>query len=229
MSTREARRAGARRPATKAARQARIAAILAREQVHSQEQLAGLLSQYAGMHVTQATLSRDLDELGVVRLRAAGRHPGLRAARRSRRAELPPGYRLRLSGTGCGPHSAPHRFRTRGRQRTATAAARQAATSDRDRGRQAARTAGCRGGRRPGGRRRPAGAAAAAARTAPAQPAGAAWRRLAPPGQVPQGAADLGGGERQPGRAAHARGRGPVPRLGHRPRRLARHPRHGGG
>jgi transcriptional regulator of arginine metabolism len=58
-------------PATKAARQARIAAILAREQVHSQEQLAGLLSQYAGTHVTQATLSRDLDELGVVRLRGA--------------------------------------------------------------------------------------------------------------------------------------------------------------
>jgi arginine repressor len=59
-------------PATKAARQARIVAILSREQVHSQEQLAGLLGQYAGMHVTQATLSRDLDELGVVRLRAAG-------------------------------------------------------------------------------------------------------------------------------------------------------------
>jgi transcriptional regulator of arginine metabolism len=58
-------------PATKAARQARIGAILAREQVHSQEQLAGLLSQHGGMHVTQATLSRDLDELGVVRLRAA--------------------------------------------------------------------------------------------------------------------------------------------------------------
>jgi transcriptional regulator of arginine metabolism len=58
-------------PATKAARQARIEAILAREQVHSQEQLAGLLIQHAGMHVTQATLSRDLDELGVVRLRAS--------------------------------------------------------------------------------------------------------------------------------------------------------------
>ena len=38
-------------PGTKAGRQARIAAILAREQVHSQEQLAGLLSQYTGMHV----------------------------------------------------------------------------------------------------------------------------------------------------------------------------------
>lgn len=58
-------------PATKAARQARIATILSREQVHSQEQLATLLDRYAGMHVAQATLSRDLDELGVVRLRAA--------------------------------------------------------------------------------------------------------------------------------------------------------------
>jgi arginine repressor len=58
-------------PATKAARQSRIVAILSREQVHSQEQLAALLNQYASMHVAQATLSRDLDELGVVRLRAA--------------------------------------------------------------------------------------------------------------------------------------------------------------
>jgi len=58
-------------PATKAARQAQIAAILSREQVHSQEQLASLLGKYAGMHVAQATLSRDLDDLGVVRLRAA--------------------------------------------------------------------------------------------------------------------------------------------------------------
>lgn len=57
-------------PATKAARQARIEAILSREKVHSQEQLASLLAKYAGMHVAQATLSRDLDDLGVVRLRA---------------------------------------------------------------------------------------------------------------------------------------------------------------
>jgi len=57
---------------TKTARQARIAAILAREQVRSQEELADLLERYAAVHVTQATLSRDLDELGVVRLRAPG-------------------------------------------------------------------------------------------------------------------------------------------------------------
>ena len=59
-------------PLTKTARQARIADILAREQVRSQEELADLLERYAGVHVTQATLSRDLDELGIVRLRSGG-------------------------------------------------------------------------------------------------------------------------------------------------------------
>jgi transcriptional regulator of arginine metabolism len=59
-------------PLTKTARHARIADILAREQVRSQEELAALLERYAGVHVTQATLSRDLDELGIVRLRSGG-------------------------------------------------------------------------------------------------------------------------------------------------------------
>ena len=59
-------------PLSKPARQARIAAILAREQVRSQEELADLLARQAGVQVTQATLSRDLDELGVVKLRMAG-------------------------------------------------------------------------------------------------------------------------------------------------------------
>jgi transcriptional regulator of arginine metabolism len=59
-------------PLTKAARQARIAGILARQQVRSQEELAELLDKHAGVQVTQATLSRDLDELGVVKLRAPG-------------------------------------------------------------------------------------------------------------------------------------------------------------
>jgi len=59
-------------PLTKPARHARIADILAREQVRSQEELADLLERYAGVHVTQATLSRDLDELGIVRLRSGG-------------------------------------------------------------------------------------------------------------------------------------------------------------
>jgi transcriptional regulator of arginine metabolism len=59
-------------PLTKTARHARIADILAREQVRSQEELADLLERYAGVHVTQATLSRDLDELGILRLRSGG-------------------------------------------------------------------------------------------------------------------------------------------------------------
>ena len=55
-------------PATKAARQAQIAGILAHARVRSQEELAGILAD-RGVHVAQATLSRDLEELGAVRLR----------------------------------------------------------------------------------------------------------------------------------------------------------------
>jgi transcriptional regulator of arginine metabolism len=57
-------------PITKVARQARIAAILERSQVRSQEELAERLAE-GGLHVTQATLSRDLEELGAVRLRGS--------------------------------------------------------------------------------------------------------------------------------------------------------------
>jgi transcriptional regulator of arginine metabolism len=58
-------------PATKAGRQAQIAAILAHARVRSQDELAGLLAD-RGVRVTQATLSRDLEELGAVRLRGPG-------------------------------------------------------------------------------------------------------------------------------------------------------------
>jgi transcriptional regulator of arginine metabolism len=58
-------------PVTKAARQAQIADILTRARVRSQEELADLLAR-RGVKVTQATLSRDLEELGAVRLRGAG-------------------------------------------------------------------------------------------------------------------------------------------------------------
>ena len=59
-------------PVTKTARHAQIAAILAHADtpVRSQEELAERLGQ-RGVRVTQATLSRDLEELGAVRLRAA--------------------------------------------------------------------------------------------------------------------------------------------------------------
>ncbi len=55
-------------PVTKTARQAQITAILARTAVRSQDELSELLAQN-GVKVTQASLSRDLDELGAVRLR----------------------------------------------------------------------------------------------------------------------------------------------------------------
>ena len=58
-------------PATKAARQEQIAGILAQVQVRSQEDLAALLAD-RGVRVTQATLSRDLEEMVAVRLRGPG-------------------------------------------------------------------------------------------------------------------------------------------------------------
>jgi transcriptional regulator of arginine metabolism len=57
-------------PLTKAARQARIISVLGQQVVRSQAELASALDT-AGFHVTQATLSRDLDELGAVKLRTA--------------------------------------------------------------------------------------------------------------------------------------------------------------
>ena len=54
----------------RAARHARIVAILVERPVRSQAELAAALDA-AGFHVTQATLSRDLDELGAVKLRTA--------------------------------------------------------------------------------------------------------------------------------------------------------------
>ena len=55
---------------TRAARQARIVATLSSAEVRSQSELAALLAA-DGIEVTQATLSRDLEELGAVKLRGA--------------------------------------------------------------------------------------------------------------------------------------------------------------
>jgi transcriptional regulator of arginine metabolism len=57
-------------PATKSARQHRIAELLSRHPIRSQGELADLLAT-SGMHVTQATLSRDLLELDAVKVRGA--------------------------------------------------------------------------------------------------------------------------------------------------------------
>ena len=52
----------------RAVRQAKIVTLLSEQAVSSQAELANLLSK-AGIRVTQATLSRDLEELGAVKLR----------------------------------------------------------------------------------------------------------------------------------------------------------------
>jgi transcriptional regulator of arginine metabolism len=55
-------------PQTKAARQRRIVELLTRTTVRSQPELVRLLAS-DGIDVTQATLSRDLEELGAVKIR----------------------------------------------------------------------------------------------------------------------------------------------------------------
>ncbi|MEZ5154396.1 arginine repressor [Rhodococcus zopfii] len=76
MSTAASRPEGATdRPAassapTRAARQARITALVATREVRSHTELAALLAA-EGIEVSTATLSRDLEELGAVKLRAA--------------------------------------------------------------------------------------------------------------------------------------------------------------
>jgi transcriptional regulator of arginine metabolism len=56
-------------PMTKAARHARVVELLTRYPIHSQGELAKLLAD-GGVEVTQATLSRDLVEIGALKLRA---------------------------------------------------------------------------------------------------------------------------------------------------------------
>jgi transcriptional regulator of arginine metabolism len=58
-------------PHSKTARQARIAALIAANDVHSQTQLVTLLAA-DHVEVTQATLSRDLEEIGAVKVRRPG-------------------------------------------------------------------------------------------------------------------------------------------------------------
>ena len=58
---------------TKTARQAKIIALLDQQQVRSQTELAELLAA-DGVQVTQGTLSRDLVEVGAVRVRGPSGH-----------------------------------------------------------------------------------------------------------------------------------------------------------
>ncbi len=86
----------ARSPHTKAARQARIGELLLREHVRSQTELADLLADQ-GFVVSQGTLSRDLVDVGAIRVRNAegevvyalrGAEPAIVAAAHARLAQL---------------------------------------------------------------------------------------------------------------------------------------------
>lgn len=59
---------------SKTARQHRIVQLLEREAVTSQAQLVELLGEH-GVDATQATVSRDLEELGALKVRTAGGEP----------------------------------------------------------------------------------------------------------------------------------------------------------
>ena len=63
-------------PATRAARHARITALIRQRPVRSQTELADLLAA-EGMAVTQATLSRDLEEMGAAKVRGADGGPAV--------------------------------------------------------------------------------------------------------------------------------------------------------
>ena len=66
----EAHLSHAKAPLTKAARQAKVTDLITRGAVHSQSELADQLIA-GGLSVTQATLSRDLAELGAFKVRGA--------------------------------------------------------------------------------------------------------------------------------------------------------------
>jgi transcriptional regulator of arginine metabolism len=59
---------------TRSARQARIRRLIEAQSVSSQTHLAALLAE-SGVEVTQATLSRDLEELGAVKMRGSDGAP----------------------------------------------------------------------------------------------------------------------------------------------------------
>jgi len=63
-------------PLTRSARHARIVELIEAGPIHSQSELAAALDAH-GVAVTQATLSRDLEELGAVKLRGVDGEPAV--------------------------------------------------------------------------------------------------------------------------------------------------------
>ncbi|WP_226365482.1 arginine repressor [Pseudonocardia sp. ICBG162] len=60
-----------RNPVSRASRQAAVIDVVWNYELSSQVEIIGLLHERHGIETTQATLSRDLDELGAVKLRGA--------------------------------------------------------------------------------------------------------------------------------------------------------------
>lgn len=89
---------GSRRPgstrAAKRERQRRIRDIVASRPIHSQHELVELLS-HQGVEVTQATVSRDIGELGLVKIAYDGTHIYASAEELGPRVSLPNDERLR--------------------------------------------------------------------------------------------------------------------------------------
>lgn len=85
--------AGVERGVSKARRQHVIRQLLDAEQVSSQEQVVQRLGE-AGIRATQATISRDFEELGVVKVRLPG-GPVVYALPEATRAAEPHGEHLR--------------------------------------------------------------------------------------------------------------------------------------
>ena len=82
-------------PVTRAGRHARIVGLIRDRSVRSQTELAELLLEVDGVQVTQATLSRDLEELGAVKVGGAYLIPE-DGKRPLRDAEQAPARLLRL-------------------------------------------------------------------------------------------------------------------------------------
>lgn len=79
----------------KAARQARIRQLIAGRSVDTQEELAAQLEQ-EGFHVTQATVSRDIRELRLVKVQAGDGRYRYAAAEGAQQSSLPSAFMRRL-------------------------------------------------------------------------------------------------------------------------------------
>lgn len=82
---------------TKTQRQHRIAQLLSEHEVHRQEELVALLAD-DGIAATQATVSRDLEDLGAVKVRLPGRDSAYAIPELPRDQQAPDDHLRRVLG-----------------------------------------------------------------------------------------------------------------------------------